>query len=100
MVKNLNKRKALLIAGGILAVAAVGSAQIKQVIKLVGVTAAVKKFGPQINTEINKLAKHEDTPKIKTRVVPIISVGINTGSAVGAAQVMGPPLLVDKVAAV
>ena len=37
---------------------------------------------------------------MKTKVVPILSVGIGRSSAIGAAQVMGAPSQVDKVVAV
>lgn len=74
--------------------------QIKQIIKVVGVGAAVKQFGPQINSAINHLDQHKDTPAMTTKVVPIISGGIASRQAIGAAQVMGPKNLVDKVQAV
>jgi phosphopantothenoylcysteine synthetase/decarboxylase len=96
---KLNK-KAWLVFAGILAISAVGSTQIKQVIKIIGVGAAVKQFGPDINKAINKLASHKDTSTRATKVVPIISAGINSRQAIGAAQVMGPKSLVDKVQAV
>ena len=80
--------------------AAIGSTQIREIIKIVGVGAAVKQFGPQINSAVNKLANHKDTSTRSTKVVPIISAGINSRKAIGAAQVMGPKSLVDKVQAV
>ena len=55
---------------------------------------------PQINTFINKLAKHTDTEQSSTKVVPILSIGVGTSSAIGAAQVTGPRHLLDKVKAV
>ncbi len=100
---NIRNRKLAFVAIAVLGTTAVlGAAQIgiKQVIKVVGVGAAVKQFGPQINAEINKLAKHTDTPLLSTKVVPILSIGLNTGSAIGAAQVTGPKKLLDKVQAV
>lgn len=96
---KLNK-KAFLVAAGILAIAAVGSTQIRQVIKIIGVGAAVKQFGPEINKGINRLANHKDTSTRATKVVPILSAGIASRQAIGAAQVMGPKTLVDKVQAV
>ena len=96
---KLNK-KAWLVAAGILAITAVGSTQIRQVIKIIGVGAAVKQFGPEINRGINKLANHKDTSTRATKVVPILSAGIASRQAIGAAQVMGPKSLVDKVQAV
>lgn len=82
------------VAGGI------ATSQIMQVIKVVGVGAAVKQFGPQINKEMNKLTKHSDTPNATTKVVPILTIGVSSSSAIGAAQVMGPKSQVDKVQAV
>ncbi len=81
-------------------VSVIGSTQIKQIIKIVGVGAAVDKFGPQINTEFNKLTGHKDTNKSFTKVVPIIGVGVGAKSAIGAAQVMGAQQNVEKVRAV
>jgi hypothetical protein len=96
---KMNK-KAWLVAAGILAMTAVGTTQIRQVIKIIGVGAAVKQFGPDINRGINKLANHKDTSTRATKVVPILSAGIASRQAIGAAQVMGPKSLVDKVQAV
>jgi hypothetical protein len=66
----------------------------------VGIGAAVKQFGPQINTAINKIASHSDSATVTTKVVPILSGGIGGRKGIGAAQVMGPKALVDKVQAV
>lgn len=96
----MKNKKAWLVAAGVLALSALGATQIKQVIKIIGVGAAVKQFGPEINRGINKLANHKDTSTRTTKVVPIISAGINSRQAIGAAQVMGPKSLVDKVQAV
>jgi hypothetical protein len=96
----MNRKKGILIAGAALALFAVGATQVREIIKIVGVGAAVKQFGPQINSAINKLASHTDTTTRSTKVVPIISAGINSRKAIGAAQVMGPKSLVDKVQAV
>lgn len=96
---KLNKRVALSVAA-VLAVTAIAAPQIKQLIKVVGVGAAVKQFAPQINDAINKLAKHTDTPQMSTKVVPILSISLGSSSAVGAAQVTGPKRLLDKVQAV
>jgi len=83
-----------------MALTAIGASQVKELIKIIGVGAAVKQFGPQINTAINKLSSHTDTTTRATKVVPIISAGIDSRKAIGAAQVMGPKSLVDKVQAV
>src|SRR5690242_2741860 len=69
-------------------------------VKIIGVGAAVTKFAPQFNSAINKLSGHSDTATMTTKVVPIISGGINSRKAIGAAQVMGPRGQVDKVKAV
>ena len=96
---RINSRFSVVLAG-VLALSAIGATQIKEIIKIVGVGAAVKQFGPQINTAINKLANHKDSSTRATKVVPIISAGINSRKSIGAAQVMGPKSLVDKVQAV
>lgn len=92
--------RACVVLAGVLALSAIGATQIKEIIKIVGVGAAVKQFGPQINSAINKLANHKDSSTRATKVVPIISAGINSRKSIGAAQVMGPKSLVDKVQAV
>jgi hypothetical protein len=80
---------------------AMAAPQIKQVIKILGVGAAVKQFGPDINREFNKLTGHKDTNASYTKVVPIITVGVkNSRGAIGAAQVMGTKANVQKVQAV
>lgn len=92
------KARKLLIAGGAtLALVAVSGAQLKQVLKILGVGAVVKQFGPQINTAFNKLVKRDTRAGYKTKVVPIISGGINGRNSIGAAQVFGPSAQVDKV---
>jgi hypothetical protein len=96
---KINRKLALTVAG-VLALSAIGATQIRQLIKLVGVGAAVSQFGPEINRGINKLTSHKDTFDMTTKVVPIISGGINSRNAVGAAQVMGPKDKVDTVKAV
>lgn len=77
-----------------------GLAQLGSILKIGGVALLVDKFGKDINREMNKLTRHKDSPSTKTKVVTILSVGINKSSAIGAAQVMGPPAAVDKVVAV
>jgi hypothetical protein len=94
------QKKAWLVVAGVFVVATIGFSQIREIIKIVGVGAAVKQFGPEINRAVNKLASHKDTSTRATKVVPIISAGINSRKAIGAAQVMGPKSLVDKVQAV
>src|SRR5690242_12651786 len=75
-------------------------------IKLFGIGYVVKTYGPQINDGINTLMlNNKAANKDKTKVVPILSVGVgivssNPGSYIGAAQVQGPAAAVNKVAAV
>jgi hypothetical protein len=75
-------------------------AQLGQIIKIGGVALLVDKFGGDLNKGMNKLTKHQDSSKVKTKIVTILSVGIGKSSAVGAAQIMGPPVKVDKVVAI
>ncbi|MEX2243471.1 MAG: hypothetical protein WD716_06445 [Fimbriimonadaceae bacterium] len=83
------------------AMTAVATPQIMQVIKILGVGAAVKQFGPDINREFNKITGHKDTNSRFTKVVPIITVGVkNARGAIGAAQVVGTKAQVQKVQAV
>lgn len=96
---KINRKLAATVAG-VLVLSAIGATQIRQIIKLVGVGAAVSQFGPEINKGINKLTSHKDTYDMTTKVVPIISGGINSRNAVGAAQVMGPRDKVETVKAV
>ena len=71
MKRNLYK---ISIFGLVLfAMTAMAAPQIKQVIKILGVGAAVKQFGPDINREFNKLTGHKDTNASYTKVVPIIT---------------------------
>ena len=81
-------------------IAGIASPQIIQAIKVVGVAAAVKQFGPDINKAINKLSKHTDTDQQFTKVVPILAIGLGKSSAIGAAQVTGPKAKVMMVEAV
>src|SRR5579862_6871696 len=74
---------------------------IKQLLKIGGVGVVVTKFGPQINSEMNKVAHTPDMPPGSvSKVVPILSGGLNSRNAVGAAQVRGIRSAVDKVNAV
>lgn len=83
-----------------IALVGVGASQIRQAIKIIGVGAAVKQFGPDMNKAINKLSGHKDTPNEMTKVVPILTVGIGKTSAIGAAQVTGPKSKIELVEAV
>jgi len=82
------------------AVPVFGAGQIGKIIKILGVTAAIKQFGPQINRSMNSLSKHKDTPEMSTKVVTIYVVGVGKNSAVGAAQIMGPKGQIAKCNAV
>lgn len=74
---------------------------IKQLIKIGGVGLVVSKFGPQINSEMNKVAHTPDIGSTSvSKVVPILSGGINSRKAIGAAQVRGTRAAVSRVNAV
>lgn len=69
------------------------------IVKILGIGYIVTQFGDKINGVINDLlGQHQAEIEGKTKVVPILRVG--GGTAVGAAQVMGPARQVDKVQAV
>ena len=72
------------------------------IIKVAGIGFLVDQFGPQLNSFINTLmAQNNATPEFATKVVPILTVGVLGNSGyIGAAQVMGPQNLVDRVQAV
>lgn len=72
------------------------------ILKVAGIGLLVDQFGPQLNSFINTLmAQHNATPDFATKVVPILTVGVLGNSGyIGAAQVMGPQNLIDKVQAV
>ena len=90
-MKRYLTKKSAVVCAAVLALAAVATPQgIGGVIKVLGIGAAVHQFGPQINTALNKLSNHKDSNTVVTKVVPILSGGINGRKAVGAAQVMGP----------
>lgn len=86
------------VVGGVLVLSALGASQVGALLKIAGIGLVVQKFGPQINSAMNKLESHEDRPSSVTKVVPILSVG--SRRAIGAAQVMGPKIAVDQVKAV
>ena len=94
----MNRKKAIIVATATLGLTAIGFTQVGQLLKIVGIGAVVQKFGPQINSGMNKLASHTDTNTSTTKVVPILSVG--SRRAIGAAQVMGPRSKVETVKAV
>ena len=93
-----SKARVLAVVAGVAVLATFGAPQVGQLLKIVGIGAVVQKFGPQINSAMNKLSSHDDTATSATKVVPILSVG--SRRAIGAAQVMGPKSKVDQVKAV
>lgn len=99
-IQRIFKNKAVLVATAVLAVSSVAVSQIRfrDVIKVGGVIAVISAFGKDMNNGLNKLWGRKDDNKVKTKVVPILSIG--SGTAIGAVQVMGPPAQVDKVVAV
>lgn len=97
---GMRHRKLWFSLAAALAVGSVAFTQLDQIIKVGGVVAVVSAFGKDINKALNKLTGHKDTAKVKSKIVTILSVGVNQSSAIGAAQVMGPPDAVDRVVAV
>ena len=81
-----------------LALSAIGVSQLDTILKGAGIYAIIQKLGPQINKGINGVTKHSDSSRSYTKVVPIISFG--SGTAAGAAQVMGSQSQVEKVTSV
>lgn len=76
-----------------------GASVIGDILKIGGVTAVVKQFGPQINKFINTITFQKNAGNdFATKVVPIISLG--DGKQIGAVQITGSQELVDKTAAV
>ncbi len=96
---KINKRFAIVVAG-VMALTAIGAPQLREAIKIIGVGAAVQKFGPDINKAMNRLTKHTDSSSNWTKVVPILTVGIGKSNAIGAVQVKGPRSRVERVRAV
>ena len=72
------------------------------IFKVAGIGVLVDQFGAQLNSFINTLmAQHNATPEFATKVVPILTVGVlGNGGYIGAAQVIGPKHLVNRVQAV
>ncbi len=91
----------LLATGGTVAYAQ----DIVSIIKVIGIGAAVRMFGPQINDFINNLLLSRDAATQQTtKVVPILSISIGISApgraTIGAAQVAGPAAAVRRVQAV
>ena len=100
-----NRRFVVIALVVVLAVVTVPAAQainLGGIIKIAGIGILVDQFGPQLNSFINTLmAQHNATPEFATKVVPILTVGVLGNSGyIGAAQVMGPQNLVNRVQAV
>jgi len=99
-MNKLFHKRVLAIAICGLATTALAADAFMDLVKIIGVGAAVTSFASKFNDAINKLADQHDTPAMTTKVVPILTGGINSRKAIGAAQVMGPRAQVDKVKAV
>ncbi len=86
----------------IVAVPVADAINLGSILKVAGIGLLVDQFGPQLNSFINTLmAQHNATPDFATKVVPILTVGVLGNSGyIGAAQVMGPQNLIDRVQAV
>ena len=97
---KIQRRRAWLATGLVAVLLTASYGQVREIIKVIGVGAAVRQFGPEINRAFNNLTGHSDTNARFSKVVPIISVGLNSRDAIGAAQVMGTRTQVQKVQAV
>ena len=86
--------------GGILTTQAGGlSSILGGAAKIGGIGIVINKFGPQIDSFLNKLLKQNNlSTEYTTKVVPIISIG--TKGYIGAAQVTGPASSIEQVKAV
>lgn len=91
---------AVMLAAGAVPVAQ--AIDLGSIIKVAGIGILVDTFGSQLNSFINTLMmQNKATPEFATKVVPILTVGVLGNSGyIGAAQVMGPQNLVDRVQAV
>lgn len=77
------------------------SGALVDLVKIFGIAWVVRQFDDEIDDAINGvLAQHEAQVAGATKVVPILRVGEGGGTAVGAAQVMGPQQQVRTVEAV
>ena len=97
-MKSIHKT---IVLTGIICITAgvIAGAQLGSLIKGGAVTLAVDKFGPDINKGINGLlGEHNANQNEETKVVPILSLG--DSGYIGAVQVSGPKVQVDKVRAV
>ncbi len=101
-VKKISIIALLVITLAVGAIPAAQAINLGGILKVAGIGLLVDQFGPQLNSFINTLmAQHKATPEFATKVVPILTVGVLGNSGyIGAAQVMGPQNLVDRVQAV
>lgn len=99
-MKKLIQKRFLAVALCGLCATVLASDAFMDLVKIVGVGAAVNTFAPKLNDSINRLSGHSDSKTVTTKVVPIISGGINSRKAIGAAQVIGPKDQVSRVKAV
>ncbi|MFC1742429.1 hypothetical protein ACFL35_00440 [Candidatus Riflebacteria bacterium] len=72
---------------------------LKKTVKVVAIGALVKSLAKPLNSFINTFTANQGAKnKAYTRVVPILTLG--QGMVIGAAQVQGPPELVEQVKSV
>ena len=101
-VKKLCIGLLIVVMLGVASVPVAQAIDLGSIIKVAGIGLLVDTFGPQLNSFINTLMmQHKAAPEFATKVVPILTVGVLGNSGyIGAAQVMGPQNLVDRVQAV
>ena len=101
-VKKLCIGLLIVVMLGVASVPVAQAIDLGSILKVAGIGLLVDRFGPQLNSFINTLMmQHKAAPEFATKVVPILTVGVLGNSGyIGAAQVMGPQNLVDRVQAV
>ncbi len=81
--------------------AAAQNIDVISIIKVFGIGYAVTQFAGPLNDFINALLNNKGVKVTeRTKVVPVLSIGIGSSSYIGAAQVSGPKKAMDKVKAV
>ncbi len=81
--------------------AAAQNIDVISIIKVFGIGYAVTQFAGPLNDFINALLNNKGVKVTeRTKVVPILSIGVGSSSYIGAAQVSGPKNAMDKVKAV
>lgn len=78
----------------------IATPQLDSILKGAGIFVVVDQFGGELNKGINNLIGHNNSEDSYTKVVPIVTVGLNSSEAVGAAQVRGTQDQVERVRAV